>query len=40
MSFIKMMKEISIFFKSVSCLENSVEDNVSTGPLFQKAVVS
>lgn len=40
MSFIKMMKEIRFFFKSVSCLEKSVEDNVSTGSLFQKAVVS
>lgn len=40
MSLIKMMKEIRNFFNSVGCLENSIEDNVFTLPLFQKAVVS
>lgn len=40
MSFIKMMKENRTFFNNVHCLENSVEDNMSTLPLFQKAVVS
>lgn len=39
MSLIKMMKEIRTLF-NVGCLENSIEDNVFTLPLFQKAAVS